>query len=241
MTALGCACAGRACPLLEWPGTPRRGPRRFVQSPRPVLGHRSGCASTDRFSRPARRAGAQPLQEVPHHGHPRRHQRLRPDRSPVAQGADRARPGRRGGRRQRPGRRRDERPPVQARLDLRDLSGRRPRGRRLDHHRRPRDQDPGRARPGRAAVGRPRRRHRAREHRHLHRRDQGQGAHRRRRQEGHHQRAGQERGHHDRPRRQRGSLRPGGPPHHQQRQLHHELPGPGGQGGPRPADHRARA
>ena len=35
--------------------------------------------------------------------------------------------------------------------------------------------------------------------------------------EGDHQRAGQGRGHHDRPRRQRGPLRPGRPPHHQQR------------------------
>ena len=65
--------------------------------------------------------------------------------------------------------------------------------------------------------------------------DEGQGAHRRRRQEGHHQRPGQGRGHHHRPRRQRGPLRPGRPPHHQQRQLHDELPGPGGQGRPRPA------
>ena len=43
-------------------------------------------------------------------------------------------------------------------------------------------------------------------------------------EEGHHQRPGQERGHHDRPRRQRGPLRPGRPPHHQQRELHDELP-----------------
>ena len=47
--------------------------------------------------------------------------------------------------------------------------------------------------------------------------DEGQGASRRRRQEGHHQRPGQGRGHHHRPRRQRGPLRPGRPPHHQQR------------------------
>ena len=51
-------------------------------------------------------------------------------------------------------------------------------------------------------------------------------------EEGHHQRPGQERGHHDRPRRQRGALRPGRPPHHQQRQLHDELPRPGRQGRP---------
>ncbi len=55
--------------------------------------------------------------------------------------------------------------------------------------------------------------------------DEGEGAHRRRREEGHHQRPGQGRGHHDRPRRQRGPLRPDGPPHHQQRELHDELPG----------------
>ena len=61
---------------------------------------------------------------------------------------------------------------------------------------------------------------------------EGQGPHRRRREEGHHQRPGQGRGHHDRPRRQRGALRPGRPSHHQQRQLHHELPGPGRQGRP---------
>ena len=59
--------------------------------------------------------------------------------------------------------------------------GRRPRRRLVDHHRRPRDQDPRRAGPGEPAVGRPGRRHRPREHRHLHRRGEGQGAHRRRR------------------------------------------------------------
>ena len=55
------------------------------------------------------------------------------------------------------------------------------------------------------------------------------------RQEGHHQRPGQGRGHHDRPRRQRGQVRPRDPPHHQQRELHDELPGARGQGRPRPA------
>ena len=59
-----------------------------------------------------------------------------------------------------------------------------------------------------------------------------QRAHRRRCEEGHHQRPGQERGHHDRPRRQRGPLRPGHPPHHQQRELHDELPRARRQGRP---------
>ena len=45
---------------------------------------------------------------------------------------------------------------------------------------------------------------------------------------------------HGRPRRERGSLRPGAPPHHQQRLVHDELPRPGGQGRPRPRHDRAR-
>ena len=49
------------------------------------------------------------------------------------------------------------------------------------------------------------------------------------------------RGRHDRPRRQRRRLRPGEAPHHQQRQLHDELPGAGGQGRPRRLDDQARA
>ena len=71
--------------------------------------------------------------------------------------------------------------------------------------------------------------------------DKATRPHHGRRPEGDHQRAGQERGHHDRPRGQRGSLRPGQPPRHQQRQLHDELPRAGGQGRPRPARHRAGA
>jgi len=50
----------------------------------------------------------------------------------------------------------------------------------------------------------------------------------RRREEGDHQRAGKGRGHHDRPRRERGPLRPGRAPRDQQRQLHDELPRTGG-------------
>ena len=113
-------------------------------------------------------------------------------------------------------------------------------GRFLDHHRRPRDQDPRRKGPGRPAVGRSRRRHRPREHRPLHGCGQGARAHQRRCEEGHHQRPGQGRGHHDRPRRQRGQLRPRNARHHQQRELHDELPRAGGQGRPRPRDDRAR-
>ena len=61
-----------------------------------------------------------------------------------------------------------------------------------------------------------------------------------RRQEGPHQRPRQERGHHHRPGRQRGQVRLGQAPHHQQRQLHHQLPGAGGQGRPRRLGHQAR-
>ena len=50
-----------------------------------------------------------------------------------------------------------------------------------------------------------------------------------RRQESHHQRAGEERGHHHRHGRERAALRSGQAPHHFQRVLHHQLPGPGGQ------------
>ena len=74
------------------------------------------------FTRPAARRRERRVQEVAHHVHPRRYQRLRSDRSPVAQGPHRACPGRRGGRRQRPRRCRDERAAVQARLDVRHLS-----------------------------------------------------------------------------------------------------------------------
>ncbi len=57
-----------------------------------------------------------------------------------------------------------------------------------------------------------------------------QGARRRRRQEGHHLRAGQERGHHDRHGRQPRPVRPGQAHDHLQRVLHHQLPGPDGEG-----------
>ena len=65
--------------------------------------------------------------------------------------------------------------------------------------------------------------------------DQGRGPHQGRCQEGHHQRAGQERGHHHRARRERRQVRPGDASHHQQRELHDELPRAGGQGRARPA------
>ena len=81
-------------------------------------------------------------QEGSDHGHPGRHQWLRPHRSPVAQGAHRARAGRRGRGRQRPRRHGAERAPVQARLDLRRLPGDRRAHRRRAHHRRARDQGP---------------------------------------------------------------------------------------------------
>ena len=58
--------------------------------------------------------------------------------------------------------------------------------------------------------------------------------------QGHHQRPRQGRGRDHRARRQRGHVRPGHAPRHQQRQLHHQLPGAGGQGRPRRLDHQAR-
>ena len=133
-----------------------------------------------------------------------------------------------------------ERAPVQARLDLRRLSRhRRPHRRRADH-RRPRDQGPQGEGSGGPAVGRPRASTSSSSRPASSPTPKGPGPHHGRRQEGDHQRPGEGRGHHDRPRRQRGQVRPGEPPHHQQRQLHDELPGPGGQGRPRPARHRAR-
>ena len=171
---------------------------------------------------------------------PRRYQRLRPNRPPVPQGDARACPGCRGRRRQRPRRRPDQRPVVQARLDVRRLQGRRQPHRRLAGHRRQDGQGaPGQG-PRPAAVGRPRGRHRDRVDGPVHRRRQGARPHRCRREEGHHQRPGEGRGHHDRARGQRGQVRPRPAPDHQQRQLHHELPRTGGQGGPRPVHHPAR-
>ena len=70
--------------------------------------------------------------------------------------------------------------------------------------------------------------------------DEGRRPHRRRRPQGDHQRARQERGRDHRPGRQRGRLRPREAPHHQQRQLHHQLPGARRQGRPRRLDHPAR-
>ena len=60
-------------------------------------------------------------------------------------------------------------------------------------------------------------------------------------QEGDHQRPREGRGHHHRPRGQRGQVRPREPPRDQQRQLHDELPGAGGEGRPRRVRYRARA
>ena len=64
--------------------------------------------------------------------------------------------------------------------------------------------------------------------------DEGQRPHRRRGQEGHHQRPGQGRGHHDRPGRQRGQATTRPSTTSSATPLHDELPGPGGQGRPRP-------
>ena len=135
---------------------------------------------------------------------PRRHQRFRPHRPAVAEGHPRARPGRGGRRRQRPRRRPDQRPAVQARLDLRRLSG------RGQPHRRRASSIDGKAikvlqveGPVPAAVGRPRRRPRDRVDRPVHRCRQGPRPHRRRREEGDHQRPREGRGHHDRAGRQR--------------------------------------
>ena len=114
-----------------------------------------------------------------------------------------------------------------------------PHGRR-DRRRRPGDPGPAGRRPGAAPLEGPRRRHRHRVDRPLHRRRQGPGAPRRRREEGPHQRPREEGGRDDRPRRQRRRLRPGEAPHRQQRQLHHQLPGACGQGRPRRLDHQAR-
>ena len=61
------------------------------------------------------------------------------------------------------------------------------------------------------------------------------------RKQGDHLRAGQEGGHHHRLRGEPPGLRPGQAPHHLQRELHHQLPGAGGEGDPRPVRVRERA
>ena len=104
----------------------------------------------------------------------------------------------------------------------------------LDHRRRARDQGPRGEGPGRAAVGRPGRRHRRRVDGHLHRRREGRGATS--------TPAPRRSSSAPRPRARTSPIvlgvnedryDPATAPHHQQRQLHHELPGAGGQGRPR--------
>ena len=98
-------------------------------------------------------------------------------------------------------------------------------------------QGPGRARPRRAAVEGPGRRRGRRVHRPVHQaRGRGQ-APRRRGQEGGHLRAGHRRGPHRGQGRQRRRLRRLAD-HRLQRLLHHQLPGPDGQGARRPGGHR---
>ena len=87
--------------------------------------------------------------------------------------------------------------------------------------------------PAKLRLEGPRRRRGHRVHRLLHqggRRPQAPG---RRREEGHHLGPGHRRRHHRRDGRQPRELRPGQPPHHLQRLLHHELPGAAGQGAAR--------
>ena len=81
-------------------------------------------------------------------------------------------------------------------------------------------------------------RHRHRVDRPLHHRREGARPPRCRRPQGDHQRPGQAGGRHDRPRRERGGLRPGRPQHHQQRLVHDQRPGAGGQGAERHVRHR---
>ena len=83
-----------------------------------------------------------------------------------------------------------------------------------------------RTRAGQPALGRAGRGRGRGVHRLLHRRDQGQGAPGRGRQEGRHLRACQERGHHHRHGRERRSVQQGRAPHHLERLLHDQLPGP---------------
>ena len=100
------------------------------------------------------------------------------------------------------------------------------------------DQVPGRqGRPGRLAVEVAGSGHRRRIDRPVHRRHEGQGPPRGRREKGHHLGPRQERRHYDRAGRQRGQVRPGQAQHHLERQLHDQLPGPGG---PRVAEGRLR-
>ena len=120
--------------------------------------------------------------------------------------------------------------------------------RRRDPRGRPGDPRLRRDGPRRAAVGRPRRRGRHRVDRVVPRSRGGGQAPRGGRQQGDHLRAGQGARRHRRAGDQlRARLRPGAPPHHLQRVVYDQLPGPGGQGAargvrhpPRRAHHRPR-
>ena len=168
------------------------------------------------------------------------HQRLRPYRPQLLPGAGRPGRRRRDRRRQRPDRQRHPGAPAQVRQHPRPVPGRREGDGRRDPGGRQQDHRPRGTRSRQAALGRPRRRHRHRVHRILHRRRQGPRAHRGWREEGHHLRARQGRGRHDRHGRQRRRLRPGQALDHQQRLVHHELPRADGQGHPRHLRHRER-
>ncbi|CAK7285561.1 hypothetical protein SGPA1_31434 [Streptomyces misionensis JCM 4497] len=87
-------------------------------------------------------------------------------------------------------------------------------------------------------MGRAGRRHRHRVDRHLHQARGRRQAPGRRRQEGPHLGSGQGRGHHHRDGRQPGQVRPGEPPRHLQRVVHHQLCGPDGEGSGRELRHR---
>ena len=87
--------------------------------------------------------------------------------------------------------------------------------------------------PGEAALGKPGRGDRGRVHRDLHRPRARREAPRRGRPEGHRLRPRQGRGPDGGHGSERGPLRPRLPPHPVERLLHHELPGPGGEGPPR--------
>ena len=149
------------------------------------------------------------------------------------------RPRHRDRRRQRPDRQRHPGPPPQVRLDPRPPRRGRELDQRRDRRRRHRDQGVRRARPRHAQVGRPGRRRRRRVHRVLHRRHQGTCARRRRRrEEGHHLRARLQRGHHHRDGRQPRALRRRAAHGDLQRVVHHQLPGPDGQGAQRRSRHQ---
>ncbi|CAA9494022.1 MAG: NAD-dependent glyceraldehyde-3-phosphate dehydrogenase, partial [uncultured Solirubrobacteraceae bacterium] len=170
--------------------------------------------------------------------HPRRHQRLRPHRPQLLPRRAGLRRRHRDRRRERPDRQQEPGHAAALRLHPGPLPRRRDR-RRGHHHRRREDlRRPRRARARQAAVGRPRRRRRRGVDRLLHRRRQGPRPHRGRREEGHHLGARQGRGPHRGDGREPRVVRRGRAPHHLQRLLHHQLPGPAREGARRHLRHR---